>query len=321
MATMNALYQDAWGPATEVFRFGPVPAPGDPSPSQVRVRVAAASLNPVDIKRADGFANKLGMAEDAFPIVVGYDVAGIVTAVGSNVARFAVGDAVYGDIHAVSISTRSAGTVAEYVLVEAELVAKKPDALSWAAAAALPVALLTAQASFDAVGLKAEEKVLVTAGAGGVGHLAIQLAKSDAYKAGTVATTSSPAKADFVKAAGADVVVNYRTSSVEKELSDYDAVMELAGDMDGALQVLAPAAAGRMAAVATMEEDDRWHAIQLARTGANLERLLGVIVTGQVKPTFKEFPFTAEGVQAAVVEMASGRAVGKVVIVTPEASG
>lgn len=320
MATMMALHQSAWGDALDVFQLGPVAAPGPPSPTQVTVRVAAASLNPVDIKRADGFANKLGAADDTFPVVIGYDVAGTVTVVGSEVSRFQVGDAVFGDIHAVSIATRTAGTVAETVVVEAELLAKKPDGLSWTDAAALPVALLTALASFDAVKLVAGEKVLVTAGAGGVGHVAIQLAKSDLFKAGTVATTASPAKTDFVKAAGADVVVDYRSSSVEAELSDYDAVVELAGDMEGALKVLAPAAAGRMAAVATFESDDRWTSIQLAPTGADLERVVPVVLAGQVKPTVKVFPFDAAGVKAAVAEMAGGRALGKVVIAMPGAS-
>ncbi|GAB0490760.1 hypothetical protein MMPV_001998 [Pyropia vietnamensis] len=323
MATMLALHQTAWGDATDVFKFGPVPAPGEPSPTQVRVQVAAASLNPVDIKRADGFANKVGAANDTFPVVIGYDVAGTVTAVGSEVTRFRVGDAVFGDIHAVSIATRTAGSVAESVLVEAEVLAKKPDGLSWTDAAALPVGLLTALVSFDAVKLSPGEKVLVTAGAGGVGHLGIQLAKSDLFKAGTVATTASPAKMEFVKAAGADVVVDYRSSSVEAELSNYDAVMELTGDMEGAFKALSPAAAaaGRMAAVATFESDDRWTIIQLAPKGADLERVLPVVMSGQIKPTVKVFSFDEAGVKAAVAEMAGGRAMGKVVIAMPEASG
>lgn len=320
MATMKALHQTAWGSATDVFQFGPVPAPGEPSSTQVRVRVVAASLNPVDIKRADGFANKMGLANDVFPVVIGYDVAGTVDAVGSEVTRFRVGDAVFGDMHAVSIATRTAGTVAESVLAEEAVLAKKPDALSWTDAAALPVALLTSLDSFQTVKLSRGEKLLVTAGAGGVGHLGIQLAKSDLFKAGTVATTASPAKTEFVKACGADVVVDYRSSSVEAELSNYDAVMELAGDMEGALKVLSPAAAGRMAAVATFETDDRWTFIQLAPTGADLERVLPVVMSGQVKPTVKVFPFDEAGVKAAVAEMAGGRALGKVVIAMPDAT-
>lgn len=320
MATMLALHQTAWGEATEVFKFGSVPAPGEPSPTQVRVRVAAASLNPVDIKRADGFANKTGAANDTFPVVIGYDVAGTVTAVGSEVTRFRVGDAVFGDIHAHSIATRTAGSVAESVLVDAEVLAKKPDGLSWTDAAALPVALLTALVSFDTVKLSPGEKLLVTAGAGGVGHLGIQLAKSDLFKAGTVATTASPAKTEFVKALGADVVVDYRSSSVEAELSNYDAGMELTGDMEGALKVLAPAAAGRMAAVNTFELDDRWKTILVEPKGVDLERVLPVVMSGQIKPTVKVFSFDEAGVKAAVAEIASGRAMGKVVIAMPEAS-
>jgi len=321
MATMKALYQEAWGEATDVLKFGPVPALGEPAANQVKVAVRAASLNPIDVKRADGFANKAGYADETLPIIIGYDVAGVVTAVGSDVTRFAVGDAVYGDIIRTSIANRTGGTVAEAVLVDADLLAKKPEALSFAAAAALPVAILTALDSFETVKLAPGEKLLITAGAGGVGHIAIQLAKSDVFKAGTVATTASPAKAEFVKAAGADVVVDYRSSSPAQELSDYDAVMELTGDMEAVLPVLTPAAAaaGRVAGIAVFSSSDKWTAIQLAPTGAMLERLAGVLEAGQVKPTVKEFAFDEAGVKAAVVEMVGGRALGKIVIVMPTA--
>lgn len=316
---MNALYQEEWGDATDVFKFGPVPALGEPAATQVKLAVRAASLNPIDIKRADGFANHMGFADESLPVLIGYDVAGVVTAVGADVDRFAVGDAVYGDIIAQSIANRAGGSVAEAVLVEADLLAKKPESLSFAAAAALPVAILTALDGFEAIKLAPGEKLLVTAGAGGVGHVAIQLAKSDLFKAGTVASTASAPKAAFVKAAGADIVVDYRASSPAAELSDYDAVFELAGDMDAVVPVLSPAAKGRIAGVATFESTDQWTAIQVVPSGAKLERLAAVIEAGQVKPAYKEFAFDEAGVMAAVAEMASGRAVGKVVIVMPGA--
>ncbi|MFF7129799.1 zinc-binding dehydrogenase [Streptomyces sp. NPDC008240] len=211
---MRAVVVEQWGGAENlVEREVERPEPGL---GEVLVRVHAAGVNPVDWKtRASGALIEWG----AVP-VVGWDVSGTVEAVGPGVGVFQVGDEVFG----MPLFPRQAGGYAEYVVAPARHLAPKPEGLSHVEAAALPLAALTAwQALVDAAHVRPGERVLVHAAAGGVGHLAVQIAKArGAYVIGT----ASAAKHDLVRQLGADEVVDYRSVRFEDVVGDIDVVLD-----------------------------------------------------------------------------------------------
>ncbi|MFF3533178.1 NADP-dependent oxidoreductase [Streptomyces sp. NPDC002466] len=216
--TMRAIGQDTHG-TPEVLKEVVLPRPV-PGPGQILVAVRAAGMNPTDWKhRAAGlFLNRL-------PLVLGWDVSGVVEAVGFGVTLFEPGDEVFGMLpypHGV-------GSHAEYVTGPARAFARKPAGVDHVRAAALPLAALTAhQALVDTAAVRAGQRVLVHAAAGGVGHLAVQIAKSrGAY---VIGTASAP-KHDFVRSLGADEVVDYRTTDFRDAVRDVDVVLDpLSGD-------------------------------------------------------------------------------------------
>ncbi|MFB7846445.1 MULTISPECIES: NADP-dependent oxidoreductase [unclassified Streptomyces] len=215
---MRAIGQDIHG-TPEVLKEVVLPRPV-PGPGQILVTVRAAGMNPTDWKhRAAGlFLNRL-------PLVLGWDVSGVVEAVGFGVTLFEPGDEVFGMLpypHGV-------GSHAEYVTGPARAFARKPAGVDHVRAAALPLAALTAhQALVDTAAVRAGQRVLVHAAAGGVGHLAVQIAKSrGAY---VIGTASAP-KHDFVRSLGADEVVDYRTIDFRDAVRDVDVVLDpLSGD-------------------------------------------------------------------------------------------
>ncbi len=198
---MKALVIHSFGgPETVAFDEIPVPQPGR---GEVRVRVRAAALNPVDWKIRDGYLKD--MFPHHFPVTLGWDCAGVVDAVGEGVEGFADGDAVLAYCRKDYVRD---GSLAESIVLEPRHLAHKPEELSFEAAAALPLAGLTAwQALFDAGKLEKGETVLVHAAAGGVGHFAAQLAKS----AGAVVLgTASVPNHGFLRSLGVDHPVDYR---------------------------------------------------------------------------------------------------------------
>lgn len=215
---MKAVYISNYG-GIEELTYGDLPMPevGD---NDVLVRVHAAAVNPVDWKIRKGFLQKRIQFE--FPLILGWDVAGVVEETGKNVTRFKKGDQVFSrpDI------TRN-GTYAEYVAVDEKLLAHKPGNLSFEEAASVPLAGLTAWGALvDIANLKPGEKVLIHAGAGGVGVYAVQLAKSlGAY----VAATASGKNADFVRELGADFVINYQEQDFSKVVQGFDVVFDTMG--------------------------------------------------------------------------------------------
>nr|WP_322780905.1 NADP-dependent oxidoreductase [Frankia sp. Cas4] len=197
------------------LRAAEVPEPelGD---GDVLVRVRAAGVNPLDSKIRDGEFKRILPYRP--PFVLGHDVAGVVTRVGPAVRRFTVGDEVYARPGKDHI-----GTFAELIAIDQDDVALKPVALSMQEAAAVPLVGLTAwQALVERANVTAGQKVLIHAGSGGVGTMAIQLAKQ---LGATVATTTSTANVDWVKSLGADVVVDYKQDDFATVLSDYDIVL------------------------------------------------------------------------------------------------
>ncbi len=191
----------------------PDPVIGD---RDVLVGVAATAINQLDGKIRNGdFTSLLRYGP---PFVLGHDVAGTVLAVGREVRRFKPGDAVHGRPRDGRI-----GTFAERIAVDEADLALKPANLSMAEAASLPLVALTAwQALVEVAGLRAGQKVLIHAGSGGVGTIAIQLAK---HLGATVATTTGAANADLVRSLGADIVIDYRTEDVAARVSGYDLVL------------------------------------------------------------------------------------------------
>ncbi|MFJ6936539.1 NADP-dependent oxidoreductase [Streptomyces sp. NPDC101132] len=227
---MRAVVVSQWGGPevlTEVELAKPEPGLGE-----VLVRVHAAGVNPVDWKtRASGALIAWGGTP-----MTGWDVSGTVEAVGPGVTLFQPGDEVFGMPRFPS----QAGGYAEYVTAPARQFARKPASLTHQQAAALPLAALTAwQALNDTAGLRAGQRVLVHAAAGGVGHFAVQIAKAlGAYVIGT----ASAGKHDFVRSLGADEVVDYRSTAFEEVVADVDVVIDSIGGDYGArsLKVLKP---------------------------------------------------------------------------------
>lgn len=210
---MKAIFiEDFGGP--EQLKNGQltIPLPGS---GEVQIKIAYTAVNPVDWKVRLGLLQK--RIPHHFPLIPGWDAAGIISALGSHVTKFKVGDAVFAYCRKSIVQN---GTYAEYVCHPADEVVLKPQILSFAQAAALPLGSLTAwQALFDAANLKKGETVLIQAGAGGVESLAVQFAKeAGAY----VITTARAAHHPYVKSLGADLIIDYQTHSILEEVKKID---------------------------------------------------------------------------------------------------
>jgi NADPH:quinone reductase-like Zn-dependent oxidoreductase len=188
---------------------------------QVLVEVHAAAVNPFDITVREGRARQ--MTELELPATLGGDLAGVVVALGEGVTGFETGQAVYGQAGALS----GQGSFAELAPVKASQLAAKPNSLDFTHAAALPLVSSSAyQALVDHMQLKSGQKILIHGGAGGIGSIAIQLAK---HLGAYIATTAAAAEADFVKSLGADEVIDYQSQDFSQLIQDYDAVYDTVG--------------------------------------------------------------------------------------------
>lgn len=198
-------------------REAPVPAVGE---TDVLVEIHAASVNPLDAKIRDGTFKLI--LPYRMPLILGHDLAGVVVEIGPRVTGFRVGDEVY-----ARASDGRIGTFAESIAVDHSDLALKPKSLDMVEAAALPLVALTAwQALVEKAGLTAGRKVLIQAGSGGLGSIAIQLARS---LGAHVATTTGTSNVEWVRSLGADVVVDYKTSDFSKALTGYDVVLDTQG--------------------------------------------------------------------------------------------
>ena len=311
----------------------PEPELGD---GDVLVEVHAASVNPLDLKIRNGELKPL--LPYKLPLVLGNDLAGVVIKAGKNVRRFKPGDEVFARPDQDRI-----GAFAELIAISENDVAKKPHRLDMEQAASVPLVGLTAwQALVGKAGLQAGQKVLIQAGSGGVGTIAIQLAK---HLGATVATTTSTANVDWVKGRlGADVVIDYKKDDFESVLHDYDVVFDTQGGqtLEKSLLVLKPG--GKVISVAGPPEPDfakefgaNWFLIQAMRalsfqirrkakrrgvaysflfmkaSGDQLRELGSLIDSGAIRPVVDQvFPFQSTTEALAYVE--KGRAKGKVVV-------
>ncbi|KAG0456132.1 hypothetical protein HPP92_023920 [Vanilla planifolia] len=224
-STMKAWVYDEYGDADVLRLDEGVSVPGIKE-DQVLVKVVAAALNPVDFKRRQG---KFKATDSPLPTIPGYDVAGIVVKVGSQVKNLKEGDEVYGDINEKALDKpKQFGSLAEYTAVEEKLLAIKPKTLDFPLAAGLPLAIETAYEGLEKAGFSAGKSLLVLGGAGGVGSLVIQLAKH-VYGASRIAATSSTGKLELLKSLGADLAIDYTKENFEELPEKFDVVYDAVG--------------------------------------------------------------------------------------------
>lgn len=280
---------------------------------QVLVKVAATSINPIDWKLREGYLKQ--MFPWSFPIILGWDVAGEIVEVGQKVKDYHVGDRIF-----ARPETTRFGTYADYTIVDSNLLAPVPESIAFTEAAAVPLAGLTAlQALFDHGSLKAGEKVLIHAGAGGVGTYAIQLAKNaGAY----VITTASPRNHELVKKLGADEVIDYHTTDFEEVLTDIDLVFDTMGGEIQKKSFSVLKDHGRLISVLSIEDETlaatkqiEAKAIWLRTNGEQLSELAKLMADGKLVSVIGEtFPLTRQGVYDAHALSETHHAVGKIVL-------
>lgn len=207
--------QQYGGPEVLQLMDLPIPEPGE---GEVRVKAHAAGINPVDSQARQ--KDYLGYTD--FPIVLGWDISGVVDALGAGVTDFKIGDEVYGMIR----FPEQGRAYAEYATAPVTEIVLKPQRLSHVEAAATTLAALTALQVFEKMNLQTGQTILIHAGAGGVGHFAVQLAKA---RGARVIATASEKNLDFVKSLGADEVIDYRARPFEEQVSGVDAVFDTVG--------------------------------------------------------------------------------------------
>jgi NADPH:quinone reductase-like Zn-dependent oxidoreductase len=317
----------------------PMQAGDAPEPTvgshDVLVDVHAAAVNLLDAKIRDG-EFKVFLPYKP-PFILGHDVAGVVSRVGSDVTRFSPGDEIYGRVRDGRM-----GTFAERIAVHEDDLAIKPATLSMAEAASVPLVALTAwQALVEKASVQPGQKVLIHAGSGGVGTYAIQLAK---HLGATVATTTGTTNVDWVRDLGADIVIDYKTQDFEKIVKGYDVVLDSqSGDtLAKSLRVLKPGGIaigiagppdpdfarqlGRRVPLLPVMATLSWTTRRAARrrsarysflfmraSGAQLEEITKLVESGALRPVVERtYPFH-EAPQA-LAHAESGRSKGKVVI-------
>ena len=304
-------------------------------PLDLLVQVHAASVNPLDVKTRDG---KLKMLlRYRFPLVLGNDLSGVVSDVGAQVTRFRQGDAVYARLDKDRI-----GAFAEFAAVRESAAALKPTNVTFEEAASLPLVALTAWQALVEIGkLRANQRVLIHAGSGGVGSVAIQLAR---HLGATVFTTVGQRNVERVKRLGADVAIDYRSARFEDVATDCDVVLDSAGGDTlvrcfecvkpggvvvsigstpstafarswglNPILVLAISVLSRKATAAARSHDARYEYLFMRADGEQLGRITRLVESGAIKPLVDKV-FSLEHVRDALAYSESGRATGKVVI-------
>ena len=304
-------------------------------PGEVVVAIAAASVNPLDVKLRDGEFKRV--LPHRMPLVLGHDLAGTVVAVGPQTRRFKVGDEVFG-----CAGTNRIGSFAERIAVAETDLAAKPASLGMVEAAALPLVSLTAwQVLLDRAKLRPGQRVLIHAGSGGVGTVAIQLAR---HLGAQVATTVGPNNLALAKELGADVVIDYHHEAFEQRLSGYDVVLNTLGPevLEKSLKVLK--AGGKLVSISgppdpgfarqigagflvrqllglasckirskAKKRGVDYSFLFMRADGGQLAEIAKLVDAGAIRPVIDQV-FAFDETPAAMARVASGRARGKVVI-------
>lgn len=308
---MKAIRFYEYGPP-EVLQCEEVPVP-EPGPGQVLVKVHAAGVNPVDCAIRSGFLSRF--RQYSLPLIPGWDFSGVVEAVGPEARRWKAGDEVFGHP-----PIRSGGTYCEYIAVPEAVCACKPASLNHVQAAAIPLAALTAwQALFEHARLRAGDLVLIQAGAGGVGHFAIQFGKLAGLH---VAATASGRNQDLMRELGAEIAIDYENQRFEDWVYDAEAVIDggLAGEIrERSWSVLRPG--GILVALtmqSPMDVDAAAHGIrqQTLWVHADQERLSEIAHlanTGKIRPVLQSILPLENAVEAHRISE-TGHARGKIVL-------
>ncbi|MEK6189766.1 MAG: NADP-dependent oxidoreductase [Carnobacterium alterfunditum] len=309
---MRAVIIEEYG-GKEKLKETEVPMPIAKS-HQVIVKERATSINPIDWKLREGYLKEMIPWE--FPIILGWDVAGEIAEVGSEVTDWKVGDRVF-----ARPETTRFGTYAEYTAVDDNLLAYIPETISFEEAAAVPLAGLTAwQALFDYGKLAAGEKILIHAGSGGVGTYAIQLAKS---KGAFVISTATEKNRDLLLSLGVDQFIDYKNEDFTEILNDVDVIFDTMGGevLKNSFKVVKPHTGRIISIVAEADKelienaDVAFHNIWLEPNGKQLTELANLMEQGKVKSIIgATYPLSEKGIYDAHAMSETHHAVGKIVI-------
>ena len=331
--TQRAIVQTGYGdPSAVLVSIANLPIVA-PTAHAVQVQVRASSINPIDWQMIKG--NRRLIHRRRFPFIPLFDVAGIVTAVGSEVSAFAVGDRVYGD------NEVDAGGGGEYVTMSDSLLSRAPAGVSFVEAAAIPLAAQTALMCIDRGGISTGTRVAVVGASGGVGHFAVQMASA----AGALVTgVSSEKNRDFVLGLGAEDVVDRNATNLAAAYGpdSFDVVIDTVGgrvQWEQARLVLRPG--GKFVTISRDEDDVmdpaavlrlivattprliralsprgiKYIPVFLRSSTSLLERVTALVESGSIRPHIGQvFPLTIDGVTAAIDESRRGRTVGKLAL-------
>jgi NADPH:quinone reductase-like Zn-dependent oxidoreductase len=306
LVLMKAVRMHEYGsPNVLKYEDAPRPIPGN---EEVLIRVHAAALNPLDYKiRSGDFQLD---ASNPLPVILGFDVAGVVEAIGEGVSDFAIGDEVY--------AAHQLGCHAEYVAVPVVDVAHKPHTLDFVQAAATPVGAVTAWKALEAAHLQAGQTLLIHGAAGGVGHFAVQLAK---WRGAKVIGSASTHNQAYLHQLGVDEAIDYTTTPFEQVGKVVDVILDTVGGetlhrsyavvkSGGLLLSIADVPSPEMAArynVSAGEMDDIWP------VGAHLAEIARLIDAGQLRPTIATVLPLHEARQAHIT-LDRRRTCGKIVL-------
>lgn len=302
---MKAMIIQQYG-EPDVLTLADLPVP-EPAAGEVRLRVQAVSVNPVDYKWRRGGPFR------SFPVVLGWDVCGVVDALGPGVTDLSPGDEVFGMVR----FPQEGRAYAEFVTAPEGDLARRPPSLGQREAAALALAPLTAHQAFERMDLQSGQRVLIHAAAGGVGHLAVQLAR---VRGARVIATASARNTDFVRGLGADEVVDYLARPFEEQVRDVDAVLDTVGGDTLTRSYGVLRRGGVLISIAghpAAEHAQQW-GVQAERlwvhpSRAHLELLGALAESGELRPHISR-TLPLEEVADAHRALETGRTVGKIVL-------
>ena len=306
---MKAVRIHAYGDRS-VLQFEDAPKP-EVKPDEALVRIVAAAVNPIDWKIRQGHLK--AFVPYVFPLTLGWDFSGVIEELGSQVSSFAVGDAVFS-----RPDVRRDGSYAEYIAVRAVELARKPKTISHVEAASIPLAGITAWESIVAVGtLAAGQTALIHAASGGVGSLAVQIAK---WRGARVVATTSKANVELVRSLGADQVIDYRNERFAEKVKDVDLVVDTIGGEVQASSWSVLRRGGILVSTVSVPSVERAAAlgvrsahILIGPDAAVLDRLAGLVDSGKLRPLIGG-EFALQDLAEAHALSESGRTVGKIVL-------
>ncbi|XP_057718731.1 2-methylene-furan-3-one reductase-like [Arachis stenosperma] len=304
---MKAWAYTEHGKITTVLKLNPnFPVP-EPKSNQVLIKLVAAAINPVDYAKIEGRKVYEDAGHVPFPIVPGYDVAGVVVKVGSGVKKLKEGDEVYGMVEAKDV-----GSLAEYTTAQENGLDHKPPNLGFAEAAAIPLAIQTAYGALRKVGLSPGQSILVLGASGGVGTFVVQVAKH-VFGASVVAATASTGKLELLKKLGVDMPIDYTKQNFEDLPEKFDVVYDAVGQSERALKAMKEG--GKIVTIVPPGIPPAMLFILPSDDETMLQKLRPYLESGKVVPVLDpKTPFPFSHTVEALSYLLTRRATGKVVI-------